>query len=48
VDGEFGLLKLEIASRGETIVIARDLSPPERESLADELGRALASVKRGY
>jgi uncharacterized membrane protein len=35
-------------SRGERVVIARDLSPPERESLARELSRALADVKRGY
>lgn len=46
-DDEFGLQKLEVASRGQSVVIARDLSPPERESLADELGRALADVKRG-
>jgi uncharacterized membrane protein len=46
-DDEFGLQKLEVASRGQSVIIARDLSPPERESLADELGRALADVKRG-
>jgi len=47
-DDEFGLRLLEVASRGESVVIARDLSPPERETLADELGRALSEVKRGY
>ena len=47
-DDEFGLQKLELASRGRSLVIARDLSPPERETLADELGRALSDVKRGY
>jgi uncharacterized membrane protein len=47
-DDEFGLMRLSVTSRGERVVIARDLSPPERESLADELGRALAEVKRGY
>jgi uncharacterized membrane protein len=47
-DDEFGLQKLEVASRGQSVVIARDLSPPERESLADALGRALSDVKRGY
>jgi uncharacterized membrane protein len=48
VDDEFGLLKLALVSRGESLVIARDLSPPERESLAEALGRALSDVKRGY
>lgn len=48
LDAEFGLARLALASRGERVVIARDLSPPEREDLADALGRALADVKRGY
>lgn len=48
MDDEFGLQKLELVSRGEHLVIARDLSPSERESLAEELGRALSDVKRGY
>ncbi len=47
-DDEFGLQRLSLTSRGESVVIARELSPPERESLADELGRALSDVKRGY
>jgi uncharacterized membrane protein len=47
-DDEFGLQTLSLASRGQHVVIARDLSPPERESLAEELGRALSAVKRGY
>ena len=47
-DDEFGLMRLAVTSRGERVVIARDLSPPEREDLADELGRALAEAKRGY
>jgi uncharacterized membrane protein len=47
-DDEFGLQMLEVASRGQSVIIARDLSPPERETLADELGRALSDVKRGY
>src|SRR5215212_2125717 len=46
-DDEFGLQTLEVASRGQSVVIARDLSPSEREDLADELGRALSDVKRG-
>ena len=47
-DDEFGLQKLEVTSRGQSVVIARDLSPPEREDLADKFGRALSDVKRGY
>ncbi|HYF52947.1 MAG TPA: DUF2244 domain-containing protein [Salinarimonas sp.] len=47
-DDEFGLQAIALVSRGERVVIARDLSPPERESLAEQLGRALADVKRGY
>ena len=46
-DDEFGLLRLALISRGERLVIARELSPGERESFADELSRALASIKRG-
>lgn len=48
VDDEFGVQELTLASRGQQVVVAHDLSPPERESLADELSRALADVKRGY
>jgi len=48
VDDEYGMQQLSLTSRNEHVVIARDLSPPERETLADALGRALADVKRGY
>ncbi|MCC2652407.1 MAG: hypothetical protein K0Q60_2570 [Microvirga sp.] len=48
VDDEYGMQQLSIASRNEHVVIAHDLSPPERETLAEALGRALADVKRGY
>jgi uncharacterized membrane protein len=47
-DEEFGLQRLALVSRGERIVIAGELSPPEREHFADEFGLALAQVKRGY
>lgn len=47
-DDAFGLQRLLLTSRGETVLIARDLSPDERESLAAELGRALSDVKRGF
>lgn len=46
-DDEFGLLRLALVSRGELLVIARDLSPPERESFAEAFATALAEVKRG-
>jgi uncharacterized membrane protein len=46
-DGEFGLQRLCLVSRGEQVVIAGALSPPERESFAQALGDALAQVKRG-
>jgi uncharacterized membrane protein len=47
-DEDFGVQKLALVSRGERLVIAGDLSPPERESLAEALGKALADVKRGF
>lgn len=45
---EFGLQTLALVSRGEHVVIARELSPAERETFADALGKALADVKRGF
>ena len=45
---EFGLQRLALVSGAQRIVIARELSPGEREDLADELSRALSRVKRGY
>ncbi len=47
-DDEYGLQRLALVSRGESLVIARELSPPERESFAEELSRALSRVKQGY
>jgi uncharacterized membrane protein len=46
-DDEFGLQKLALVSRGRRVVIARELSPPEREEFAAQFGKALADVKRG-
>lgn len=46
-DEDYGLLGLALVSRGERVVIARELSPHERESFADAFGDALARVKRG-
>ncbi|HEV2566727.1 MAG TPA: DUF2244 domain-containing protein [Microvirga sp.] len=48
IDDEYGLQHLSLASRNEQVEIARDLSPPERETLAEALGRALADVKRAH
>ena len=48
IDEEYGMQQLALTSRNDHVVIARDLSPPERETLAEALGRALADVKRGY
>jgi len=48
IDDEYGLQHLSLASRSEHVEIARDLSPPERETLAEALSRALADVKRGH
>ena len=48
IDDEFGLQKLALTSHSEHVVIARDLSPEERETLAEAFGRALSQVKRGY
>lgn len=47
-DDEFGLLRLALVSRGERVVIAGELSPQERENLAEALAKALAEVKRGF
>jgi uncharacterized membrane protein len=45
-DAEYGLQRLSLVSRGEQVVIARELSPSERESFAQAFGKALAEVKR--
>ncbi|GGK47933.1 DUF2244 domain-containing protein [Salinarimonas ramus] len=46
-DEDFGLMALALVSRGERVVIARELSPPERETFADAFGEALARAKKG-
>ncbi|MEZ0169478.1 DUF2244 domain-containing protein [Microvirga sp. TS319] len=48
VDDEFGLQELALTSRNQHVVIARDLSPEERETFADAFSQALSAVKRGY
>lgn len=44
---EFGLQRIAVISRGQRIVIARELSPDERAHFADEFAEALSRVKRG-
>lgn len=46
-DEDYGLLALNLVSRGRSVTIAAALSPQEREGFADALGAALASARRG-
>lgn len=45
---EFGLQRLMLVSRGQSIVIGRELSPAEREDFADAFAAALSQAKRGF
>ena len=47
-DEEFGLRTLTLVSRREHVVVARDASPDERETVANGLARALKQVKKGF
>ena len=47
-DEEYGLQTLTLVSRREYVVVARDVSPIDREEIAQELTRALAQVKKGF
>lgn len=44
---EFGTQRLELVSRGERIEIAAFLGPDQKADLARDLGRALATARRG-
>lgn len=46
-DEDYGLLQLNLVSRGQSVAVASALSPHEREGFADALGSALASARRG-
>jgi len=46
-DQDYGLLGLNLVSRGRSTSIASALSPQERAGFADALGSALASARRG-
>lgn len=47
-DEEFGLRKLTLISRRQKVDVARDAAPCVRASIAEEIGRALAKVKKGF
>lgn len=46
-DEDYGVLRLDLVSRGSRVVVAGALSPGERKGFADALGTALAKAKRG-
>lgn len=44
---EFGLMRLDLVSRGERVEVAPFLGPVEKTELAGNLSRALAEARRG-
>jgi uncharacterized membrane protein len=44
-DEDYGLMRLAVVSRGQSVMIGQALSPAERESFADEFGQALSRAK---
>lgn len=46
-DEDYGLLGLNLVSRGQSVTVAGALSPGEREGFAEALGSALAKARRG-
>ena len=44
---EFGLLRLDVVSRGRALEIGGFLGPDQKAAFADRLGRGLAEAKRG-
>ncbi|WP_332680875.1 DUF2244 domain-containing protein [Bosea sp. (in: a-proteobacteria)] len=46
-DEDYGLMRLDLVSRGSRVVVASALSPQEREGFAQALGAALAEARRG-
>ena len=46
-DEDYGLMKLSVVSRGQTVPIAAALSPGERESFHDAFSGALRTAKGG-
>ncbi len=46
-DEDYGVLALNLVSRGQSVAVAGALSPSEREGFAEALGSALARARRG-
>lgn len=46
-DEDYGLMRLNLVSRGQSVPVAQALSPGERASFHDALARALAKAKGG-
>jgi uncharacterized membrane protein len=46
-DPEFGVQRLALVSRGQSVVVGHALSPDEKAAFADALGGALAEARRG-
>lgn len=46
-DEDYGLMKLAIVSRGQSVPVAQALSPPERDDFAKALSGALRQAKGG-
>jgi uncharacterized membrane protein len=47
IDEDYGLMRLAIVSRGQSVPVAQALSPPERETFAEAFGGAIAHAKSG-
>lgn len=46
-DEDYGLMRVDVVSRGQSVPVAQALSPGERESFHDALSGALAKAKNG-
>ncbi|MDP4023559.1 DUF2244 domain-containing protein [Methylobacterium sp. NEAU 140] len=47
-DEEYGMQRVTLESRRQSVVVARDAGPEERARVARGLSQALARVKKGY
>jgi uncharacterized membrane protein len=47
VHHEFGVQRLALTSRGQTVAVGQFLTPDEKADFGDALGRALAEARRG-
>ena len=46
-DEDFGLLRLDLRHRKDSLELASCLGPPEKAAFADKLARALAEARKG-